>query len=269
MLKGLAISTLAWPRQELGSALDLARELGLAGIEVAPYDIFGRWDVSDDEVREVRMRIEDRGLVCPALQGVLFNAPGAALFESAEARQALARQLRTVARIAGTLGARACVFGAPRQRDPGDLSAEQAREIARLFFASIGPVFTDRGTSLAIEANAREYGCRFLTTTAEAFDFVRQVGDPGIALQLDTGTLFLEMEDLSVLRTAAPAAVHAHVSEPQLQPLGSSGVDHSGVASALKANGYNGFLSIEMRAVDDWRGAFRRAVRLLADEYVL
>lgn len=263
----LAISNIAWPGDALGHAIDLAVELGLDGIELAPYNLFGGWDVPEHEIRAVRTRIEDAGLVCPALQGILFNAPDVALFDCGDTRRSLAAQLHCVARMAGVLGAKACVFGAPKQRDPGDLPADESWAIARDFFRDIGPVFADRGSALAIEANARAYACRFLTTTAEAVRFVAEVGTPGIGLQIDTGTLFLEGEDPDILNAAAPLAVHAHVSEPQLQPIGSSDLDHSPVAAALKASGYDGVLSIEMRAVDDWQAAVRHAVGFVRNTY--
>lgn len=264
----LAISNIAWPGDSLPEAIDLAVELGLDGIELAPYNLFGGWDASEDKVRAVRTRIEDAGLVCPAMQGILFNTPGVALFDSDDARRALADQLHVVARMAGLLGAKACVFGAPRQRDPGDLPADEAWAIARDFFRDIGPVFAEQGSSLATEANARAYACRFLTTTAEAVRFVAEVDTPGIGLQIDTGTLFLEGENPAVLTAAVPLAVHAHVSEPQLQPIGSTDLDHRAIADGLRASGYDGMLSVEMRAVDGWQAAVRQAVAFVRTTYL-
>jgi sugar phosphate isomerase/epimerase len=244
------------------------KTLGLDAVEIAPFNVFRTWDVEEERVLALRSRIEEAGLVCSALQGILFEAPGAHLFESAESRKALADHLARVARIAALLGARASVFGAPRQRDPGDLPPERAQAIAVDFLASIAPVFADLGTALAFEANARTYACRFVTTTREAIDLVTAVGRPGIGLQIDMGTIFLEHEDPSVLLDAAPLAAHAHVSEPGLQPLGSEGLDHAPLAAALKASGYSGYLSIEMRTVPDWEDALSAAARLLREEYL-
>jgi sugar phosphate isomerase/epimerase len=267
MLAGLAVSNIAWPHQDFPRALGLARELGLQGVEIAPFNVFGRWDVADEDVRELRSQIEGEGLVCPSLQGILFNVPDALLFASEESRAAMAVHLQKVARMAGLLGASACVFGAPRQRDPGTLAREEAWEIAVGFLRRMAPVFSDEGTALAFEANAAIYGCRFVTTTAEAVDLVRAVGTPGIALQIDMGTIFLEGEDPAVLHRAAPLAAHAHISEPHLRPVGSEQLDHGPTAAALKQSDYSGFISIEMRATEDWESAVRNAVALLEREY--
>lgn len=267
MLAGLAVSNIAWPHRDFLRAIHVARALGLQGIELAPYNVFGTWDVADGDMLALRSQIEEAGLVCPALQGILFNVPGAFLFDSRDSRGAMAAHLAKVARIAGLLGASACVFGAPKQRNPGTLAPAEAWEIAIDFLRSMGPIFADQGTTLAFEANARVYDCRFITTTAEAIDLVARVDTPGIALQIDMGTMFLEEEDPSVLHRAAPLAAHAHLSEPNLRPVGSEGLDHGPTSQALRESGYSGFLSIEMRAVDQWESALRRAVEVLQRDY--
>lgn len=268
MLAGAAVSNIAWPHADLPRVLDVARELEFGGIEIAPYNVFGTWDIADADLGALRRQIEDAGFVIPALQGILYNVPDVALFESAASRDALARHLEKVARIAGLLGARACVFGAPRQRDPGSLPADAAWAIAVEFLQAIGRAYADHGTALAFEANARTYACRFITTTAQAIDLVEAVDTPGIAVQIDMGTIFIEGEDPSVLLRAGPVAAHAHVSEPGLQPVGSADIDHRPTAAALKESGYSGFLSIEMRAVDNWEAALRTAAASVKKNYL-
>jgi sugar phosphate isomerase/epimerase len=267
MLSSFGISNIAWPGEVLDDALDRAVARGLDAIEIAPYWTFGRWDVADATVDALSSRLKAHGLRCSALQGILYKADNAALFASEASRAALADHLKGVARLAGRLGAKACVLGAPRQRDPGALSASEARAIAVSFFREIGPRFAAEGAPLAIEANARHYACRFLTTTAEAIDFVEEVATNGIGLQIDTGTLFLEHEDSAILMRAAHVAVHAHISEPDLSPLGTSGVDHRPIADAFAASGYAGSLSIEMKATENWPSAFDAAIKLVRDFY--
>lgn len=267
MFSSFGISNIAWPSDRLDDALDRAVAKGLDAIEIAPYWAFGQWDVPDADVDALAARIKARGLRCSALQGILYKADDATLFTSEASRAALAGHLAMIARLAGRLGAKACVFGAPRQRDPGALGASEARAIARSFFRGIGPVFAAEGATLAIEANARHYACRFLTTTAEAVDFVEEVAAAGIGLQIDTGTLFLENEDPAVLTRAARVAAHAHVSEPDLSPLGTGGVDHRPIAAAFAASGYAGSLSIEMKTAEDWRSAFDAAIALVREIY--
>lgn len=263
----LGVSNIAWPASALTEALELLPSLGLAAIEIAPFNVFGRWDQLRDDAKRLREATAAHGLVCTALQGILYGVPDVALFGSEASRGRLARHLEGVAGLAGVLGATACVFGAPRQRDPGDQSEASARRIAADFFRAIGPTFAEHGSSIGFEANATHYACRFITTTRAAIDFVAEVAAPGFGLQIDTGTIFLEREPAEVLTQAVPFAVHAHVSEPDLQPVGVNGLEHAPLAAALRDGGYAGSLSIEMRSEPDWQTAVARAVAFVQATY--
>jgi sugar phosphate isomerase/epimerase len=148
------------------------------------------------------------------------------------------------------------------------LLPQEARAIAVDFFRRIGPAFAAEGATLTFEPNARHYACRFITTHADAIDFVEEIDTRGVGLQIDTGTLFLEDEDSQILSQAVRRAAHAHVSEPDLVPLGTSGVDHRPVAATLRASGYQGSLSIEMRTVAGWPAAIENAVALMRETYL-
>ena len=191
----LAISNIGWPSEADGEALALARDLGFNGIELAPTKVFGPLDESDDQtIVAYRDTMAEQGLRVPALQAILFGVSGAHLFKSEAARVELGVRLTRVAEIAGLLGAGACVFGSPGLRDPGDLAADEARDIAVAFFAGIAPRFADHGTTLAFEANPTIYNCGFVTRTLEAVELVRQVATPGFGLQIDMGTVFANDE---------------------------------------------------------------------------
>jgi sugar phosphate isomerase/epimerase len=263
----LSVSNIAFPAGELEGALALLSQLDIATLEVAPRNVFGRWQVSGAEIDAFRKRLADAGMRCIALQGITFDAGEAHLFASADRREALYRHLVLAAKMAARLGANACVFGAPRLRDPGQIEPKQARAIAVDFLRRIGGIFASEGTTLSFEANSKHYACRFITTTTEAIDLMKEVNVPGVGLQIDTGTLFLEKEKPDVLIRAAPYAAHAHVSEPDLAPVGSTGADHDSVSEALRNSGYAGSLSIEMKATSDWPSALRSAVSFTRETY--
>lgn len=267
MFEGFAVSNIAWPPDALDEALRLLPRLGFSGVEIAPRNVFGKWDVDANDVGDLRRRIGDAGLVCSSLQGILFDVHGATLFGGDEARARLREHLCKVAQLASILGARSSVFGAPKQRDIGKLTDQQATGIAVDFFSALAPVFEENGTAIAFEANSAHYGCNFVTTTGQAIDLVRAIDRPGIRLQIDTGTILLEGENLDVLREAAPLSVHAHVSEPDLRPVGRYDCDHRRLAERLKSSGYRGYVSVEMRCTPDWKTDLRHAAAVMHEHY--
>lgn len=262
----ISISNIAWPIDADEEAYEFARSLGFQGIEIAPARTFSDW-AAVDEAKEFRIYLSNLDLVIPALQGILFGVKNCELFSSHATRRNLAYHLAKVARIAGVLGAGACVFGAPKVRDPGVLSPQVAREIAITFFRDVADIFESEGSTLAFEANATVYDCRFINTTGQALDFVREIDRPGIRLQLDTGTIFLEKENPIIVADAAPLASHFHASEPRLATLGTHQVDHSSIGEALRNTDYAGWRSVEMRSKPEWKETMVSAFRVMADNY--
>ncbi|WFU38852.1 sugar phosphate isomerase/epimerase [Bradyrhizobium sp. CB82] len=263
----LSVSNIAWPPGQHDSAVALLLSLGVRGIEIAPFNFFRTWEIDDKLLRDFKARLDDAGMICPAVQGIMFNVPSAHLFASTEARSVLQKHLVKIAKVAGVLRARACVFGAPKLRDPGALESDEAFQIAVELFSSLAPAFASEGTALSFEPNAAVYACRFVTTTSEAIDLVAAVNHPGVRLQIDTGTIFLERENPSVLTRAVEFAVHAHISEPGLAPVGQSGLDHSPLAKALADGGYNGSISIEMKSSSNWQENVKRAIAFAREHY--
>lgn len=264
-----AISNIAWPAQDDAQAVTLAAELGFSGIELAPGKVFGPLDaIGSDALRRYRRDLGAQGLSIPALQAILFGVTDAHLFESEATRARLGERLTRVAEVAGELGAGACVFGSPALRDPGQRSIQEAMDIAANFFARLAPRFVENGTVLAFEANPSIYQCRFVTCTSEAIDLVKRVDTPGFGLQLDMGTVFANGESADTVIAAGRIARHCHVSEPQLVPLGTGGHDHQVTGAALRDTDYDGWISIEMRAVDNWISAMETGASIVRKEYI-
>jgi sugar phosphate isomerase/epimerase len=267
MIRGAAISNIAWPSLAETEALVLARQAGFTGIEIAPAKSVAGWPDRPRDVLDLRRRIEAEGLSVAALQAILFGMTGVELFGPEATRQRLFDHFVMLARVAGQLGASACVYGAPRMRDPGQLEAAPALDRAVGFFKSVAPVFAAEGTCLAFEANAEIYGCRFITHTREAIELVRRVDHPGVRLQIDTGTVLINGEDDGVIAESVPWAAHFHVSERDLAPPGTTGTRHESLAHALASTSYSGWVSIEMREVEDWRKALADSARFLETVY--
>ena len=78
---------------------------------------------------------------------------------------------------------------------------------------------------------------------------MEKVDQAGFGLHLDAAGMTLSNEDLeSELIQSVPKLCHFHISEPNLQPIGTGAVDHALFARTLNANGYSRWISIEMRS---------------------
>ena len=246
----LAVSSIAWSADREEQASRVLRQAGLKGIEIAPTTIWSRpTEAPVAELDAYRDRWLERGLHIIATQALLFGRPDLVLFADESTRQRTAAYLVEMMRVSARLGATAMVFGSPRNRQRGELAAPRAMDIAVRFFRPLAGAAADLGGCLCIEGNPPAYGCDFLTSTADAAEFVGRVDHPGVRLQLDTSTMALNGEDYArEIAGGVPLSGHVHASEPHLVQFGGGGTDHAAAARALRLAGYAGWVSIEMRA---------------------
>ena len=243
----LAVSNIAWDAAEDETVAALLRVEGVSAIEVAPT----KWrerplKASPREIAEYRARWQDLGLEIVALQALLFGRPDLQLF--GDTRRALADYLRGTIDLGVALGARAFVFGSPKNRLRGSMSEVDATGIAVDFFREMGDHASAHGAVLCIEANPPEYGCDFITTTAEAVTLCTVINNLGIGVNGDLGGMTIDGEDpRATIESAAGVLAHFHASEPQLVELGAE-ADHDSASAGLASIAYPGWVSIEMKS---------------------
>ena len=244
-----ALSNIAWTAQQDEAVAELMQLCGVTGVEVAPTRL---WDeplsVTDAQVEECLGFWRARGVEVIAMQALLFGKPELLLFDSDAVRAQLLDYLDGIMALAARLGAGPLVFGSPQNRTRGALPRDAALDIGSEFFRAAGRRARQHGVVLCIEPNPPQYNCDFITTSADALELVERVDDPGFGLHLDAAALHLVGEDAA---TAVARSIHVlhhvHASEPKLGALGEGGVDHAALAAALRANEYQGFVSVEMR----------------------
>jgi sugar phosphate isomerase/epimerase len=268
----LAISNLAWSPERDGLVAQRLRDLGVPGVELAPTKVWPKpLDATAAEVSACRRFWEGHGLEIRALQALLFGRPDLTVFGDEAARAQTLAYLAGMCALAQQLGASVLVFGSPRNRAVGARSAAEVESVAMDFFGRVAEAAEKCGVIVCLEPNPPAYGCDYLTRADEATALVRRIHRPGLGLHLDTACMFLAGDDpADVLPRAVPWLRHFHVSEPQLGPVGGGGLDHGPAASAVRACGYDGWLSIEMRAAGDDSEPARveEAVRTVQEKYL-
>ena len=265
----LAISNIAWSSALEPRAADLLADHGVEGVEVAPtmhWPALGTVEATAAD--RYRTFWNDRHIRIVAMQAVLYGRPDLTIFESPGQRAATTAYLDRVFELGERLGATVVVFGSPKNRRVGALADDRVEEIACEFFGALGDRAHRRGIVVGIEANPVDYGCDFLTDSTTGIAFVRRLDHPGIGCHLDLGGMIINDEAPShVITTAGPLA-HSHASEPFLHPLGEHPEMHREAGAALRSAGFDGWVSIEMRAADENPlDAASRALSLARDAY--
>ena len=161
-------------------------------------------------------------------------------------------------------------MGAPKNRLRGGLSHEAAFAAGTDFFREVGDTAAACRTRLCLEPNPAAYGADFLLNAAETAALVEAVNSPGIALNFDMGEQALNNADAAAnVLLFASLIGHFHVSEPMLEPFDPARSAHAKSASALRAAGFTGAVSLEMKPPAGGLPALRAAIAALKTAYQL
>lgn len=268
----LAISNIAWPAGADDEVAPLLHAHGVEGVELALTKIWPEpLDPRAAEVRAYRASWEKRGVSIAALQALLFGKPHLTVFGADSVRHQTLDYLAGIIERAAWLGARALVFGSPKNRQRGECSSREAWNLAVPFFRELGRIAGRHGVHFCIEPNPANYGCDFVTTVAEGIELVDEVAEEGFSLHLDTGGMALAGDaPATSIASAAERCRHFHVSEPFLAEVGRGRAPHGECAEALRARNYQGWVSIEMGEAKEpgaWRAAMERALGFVRRTY--
>lgn len=244
----LAISSIAWDVEEDQAVAALLKQYEVDAIDIAPGKYFPEPGKAKDlEVLAVRAWWAEQGIEITGMQALLFGTKGMNVFGPPASQQLMLEHLGAVCRIGRVLGATRLVFGSPKNRDRSGLSDSQAMEIAAEFFQHLGDIAMAEGVTVCLEPNPSCYGANFMTTSSETARVVKAIDHPAIRMQLDTGAMTINEEDIgAVVEECAGFLGHIHASEPNLLPLGDGGTNHDMVFTALSRYLPDSLVCIEM-----------------------
>lgn len=249
----LSISNIAWNANEDSNIYELMRKYGFKGVEIAPTRFFSEnpYDTNISDIKTVKSNIDKENLQIVAMQSILFGHPEFKLFGNDGQREELYDYLENAIKFASILESKILVFGSPKNRIYEDKSRDY--DIAVSFFREIGCCALKNNVKLCIEPNPKEYNTNFINTTSEGYELVRKVNNEGFGLHVDTGTIFINNEDFSILEKVAEYISHLHLSEPFLDLIRKENVEkYNKISNILKKIGYNKWVSIEMKKTSDY-----------------
>jgi sugar phosphate isomerase/epimerase len=231
----IAISNIAWDISEDEQVAALLNKYGVDAIDVAPGKYFpDPKNASSVDIARVRDWWGNHRIEITGMQALLFGTKGLNLFGSNDTQTAMLEHLEAVCRIGAGLGATKLVFGSPKNRDCSALSRQEAHDIAVHFFRLLGDIASRYGVVICLEPTPPCYGGNFMTNSADTAAIVAAVGYASIRMQLDTGAVAINNEDLSQVFDKYVGLIgHVHASEPDLITLGDGAADHAGLGQKL------------------------------------
>ena len=223
----LAISNIAWHKEDDEAVYTAMQQAGFTGLEIAPTRIFPEMPYENltSALLFGGYLKNQWGFSVPSMQSIWYGQTGN-IFNPADAEHLLDYTAEAF-----------------RMRALGDSDAA-----AEAFFMQAGNLAARYGVRLAIEANPPMY-TNYLNGTAEAFSLVKRLDNPGLAVNLDLSTMLAQGEKLQNFVDDLKYVSHVHISEPGLAPI-QKRPEHKELALLLGAVGYRGFVSVEMARTD-------------------
>ena len=244
----ISVSNIGWSPENDEAVYRRMRENGFSGLEIAPTRVIPEapYDHIPEAVRFAESLRAQYGFCIPSMQSIWFGVQEK-VFGTAEEKTRLIAYSKKAVDFAEAIGCRNLVFGCPKNRALPE-GADPAEAVG--FFREIGDYAAAHHAVIALEANPPIYHTNYINTTPGALQLIREVGSEGFRLNLDTGTMVENGEDVSVLEGSEKWIHHVHISEPGLVPLQERPL-HRELAAFLRSFAYEGFVSIEAGRQED------------------
>ena len=231
------------------SACRKIREIGYAGIEVAPFTLAEspQWITAADR-KTYRQTIVNEGLEFVGLHWLMLTPKGLHVTTPDNGlRERSWTHVRHLIDLCADLGdSGVMVFGSPGQRNStGGSSSDDSTKRFRDGFAAIAKQAEDRKVTVLVEALPRAQS-DVVNTVEEAVEIVRHCASPAIRTMFDSHNAADETEPhADVIRKHWNSIRHVHVNEMDGKHCGCGDYDFKTLLRVLADNRYKRWVSLE------------------------
>jgi len=235
-------------------AFPFIAQTGYDAVEIAPFTIAKNVnDIPSARRAELKDLAARSGIAISGIHWVLVQTEGLHLTHPDPAvRSRTGRYFCDLVDFCADLGGKIIVVGSPKQRnlEPG---VEFARgwEWATAVFRDAVMRAEARGVTICFEPLAPSE-TNFINTAAQAIEFVRQLNTPHFRIILDVKAMCSETKPIpQIIHESWPYFSYFHANDRNLKGPGFGEVDFRPIASALKSESYQGYVSVEVFNFDE------------------
>jgi sugar phosphate isomerase/epimerase len=239
----------------MAEVCSVARRLGYHGLELAPFTLApSATEVSPQQRREVRQTIQDHGLEIVGLHWLFAKTPLTLHMTTPDQPtwQRTRDYLSALLDLCSDLGGKVLVLGSPKQRDVlPNQTPQGAWQQAVKLLSSVTDQAQKQGLTICFEPLSPAE-TNFINTVAQGMKLVRQIRHPNFKIHLDVKAMSSESKPVpAVIRSVNAVDIgHFHVNDPNLYGPGMGEVDYAPIAEAVRAVGYDKWLSVEVFKYD-------------------
>jgi D-psicose/D-tagatose/L-ribulose 3-epimerase len=236
------VNTFIWADRFGREQIPLLARIKEAGFDGLEIPLFRPADLQDSELQRAIAASGLECTVCSVLPEGLNT-----ISDDAEVRKQTLAHLKACVRAVAEIGSK--LMAGPLYAPVGYLPGRRRNPAEWTFavdaFSQLGASLDEFGVSLAIEPLNR-YETYFLNTAADAVALCTEISNPRIGMLFDTYHANIEEKNVAeAIRRAGSRIFHFHSCENDRGTPGSGHIDWQAVFAALRAVGYDRWLTIE------------------------
>ena len=239
---------------KLEETMAYVAKAGYDAIEIAPFTLANYvTEIPKDERQRIRDMARRAGIEISGIHWVLVQAEGMFLVHSdPEVRKKSSKYFCELVDFCADIGGNIIVVGSPKQRNiPEGATREQAVAWAQETISPSVMRAMDRGLTICMEPLAPSE-TNFMNTAEEAVRFTRAIRAPSLKVILDVKAMSSESKPIpQIIRDSWPHFAYFHANDKNLKGPGFGEVDFKPIAAALKEEGYDGYVSVEVFNFDE------------------
>ena len=216
-----------------------------AGADFVELNYADMGNQTDGQIREIRDRLSDLGLVCLGYNG-MFPWNGMKVTGEQKDYGLIDEYLHARAEKLACMGSKYVVFGSHGARKiGGDNTLENAtEELVVLLHDHVAPIFRKAGLVCAIEPLSVD---DLVHTVADGARLTEMVNQPEIRLLADTFHMYRNGETYEDILPYGHLLSHVHIGEGanRFYPAIGDGMEYEKLISILRQVNYQGVLSVE------------------------
>jgi sugar phosphate isomerase/epimerase len=239
---------------KIEDAMQFAAKTGYTGIEIAPFTIAKYvTDIPKQERQRIRAAAAQADITITGIHWVLAQTEGLFLTHSDPAvRERSSKYFGELVEFCADIGGNIIVVGSPKQRNiPEGATVMQAWDWAKETLRPAVARALNCGVTICLEPLSPQE-TNFINTAEEAVRFVKQFRTPSLKVILDVKAMSSETKPIpAIIRDSWPHFAYFHANDKNLKGPGFGDVDFKPIASALREEGYQGWVSVEVFNFDE------------------
>lgn len=214
----LAVSNIGWNIRREEDYLKVLKKYKISNLEVVPLKLFKNWkNIKKIDILKVKKKFFKKNFKIISMQGVFFKKDYS-FYEKKDLKKIISH-FKKIIFLSKYLDCKHIVFGSPKMRSGDKAKHSIGLSNFILVIKRIKSLLKKDQIYLSIEPISKTYGCSLLNNISETINFCKKIKSKYVKVQIDTGQIIAENENLKNFKSLEQFSKHLHISNSDLKNI--------------------------------------------------